>query len=209
MVSFFSALGQIQGHNVQHLLLTFEPFIEWRLGSKTFRHPATYILCTWRNIFSTYGDFKYSFLIKWRLWATFSPAKTRFRCFTCRFDSSLWGFPHLYQPHSHCFYTNVLTVLFSICSVYLRPSLWACLDVRNQQGLFFFFVCLIFTSQVLTLTFLFCCVVYIIACCLHYNIWSTFPHFSHRFSSLLPRFWWFISWTICDKSVARHGKIMG
>jgi hypothetical protein len=26
---------------------------------------------------------------------------------------------------------------------------------------------------------------------------------------LLPCFWWLISWTLCDKSVARHGKIMG
>jgi hypothetical protein len=51
-----------------------------------------------------------------------------------------------------------------------RSSLRACLHVRNQQGLFFFFfffcfVCRIFTTQVLTLTFLLCCMVYI-ACCL-------------------------------------------
>jgi hypothetical protein len=136
----------------------------------------------------------------------FPPPKRGFGVLLVSFDSSLWGFPHLYQPHSHCFYTNVLTVLFGFCSVYLRPSLQACLDVRNQQGLFFFFVCLIFTSQVLALTFLLCCMVYVIACRLPYNIWSSFPHFSHRFSSLLPRFWWFISWTVCDKSAARHGK---
>jgi hypothetical protein len=83
------------------------------------------------------------------------------------FDSSLWRF-RAFTSLTHIAFTPTFLLRFLVfvfVAYSVRPSLRACLHVRNQQGLFFFFffffffVCLIFTSQVLTLTFLLCCMV--------------------------------------------------
>jgi len=81
------------------------------------------------------------------------------------FDSSLWRFRAAFTSLTHIAFTPTFLprfLVFVFVAYSVRPSLRACLHVRNQQGLFFFFfffVCLIFTSQVLTLTFLLCCMV--------------------------------------------------